>query len=173
MKLGADLCHVFCEPTAATAIKSYSPDLIVHPYMQTSQNRQSGTSSKDAANQISSVFSRLHVLVVGPGLSRDELMQDTARRLIQNARQMDMAIVVDADGLFLVQHHPETVQGYKKAVLTPNVVEFSRLCEAMKVDTKDKDKGTLAQRLSHALGGVTVVQKGDKDIIANERNGKI
>ncbi|CAO3585821.1 unnamed protein product [Absidia cylindrospora] len=170
MKLGADLCHVFCEPTAATAIKSYSPDLIVHPYMQTSQNRQSGTSSKDAANQISSVFSRLHVLVVGPGLSRDELMQDTARRLIQNARQMDMAIVVDADGLFLVQHHPETVQGYKKAVLTPNVVEFSRLCEAMKVDTKDKDKGTLAQRLSHALGGVTVVQKGDKDIIANERN---
>ncbi|KAI8333644.1 Ribokinase-like protein [Chlamydoabsidia padenii] len=169
MKLGADLCHIFCEPSAATPIKSYSPDLIVHPYMRTKQNLQENISSKDVANQISAVFSRLHVLVLGPGLSRDEIMQDTARQLIQDARKKDMAIVVDADGLYLVQHHPETVQGYKKAVLTPNVVEFNRLCEAMNIDTKNKDDGKLAQRLSHALGGVTVVQKGGKDIIANER----
>lgn len=58
-------------------------------------------------------------------------MQDTAKELIKKARENDMAIVIDADGLFLVQQHPETVQGYKKAVLTPNVVEFKRLCEKM------------------------------------------
>ncbi|SAL98200.1 hypothetical protein [Absidia glauca] len=170
MKLGADLCHIFCEPSAATPIKSYSPDLIVHPYMRTLQNLEKNRSSKDVAGQISPVLSRLHVLVVGPGLSRDDVMQDTARELIQDARSKDMAIVVDADGLFLVQHHPETVRGYKKAVLTPNVVEFKRLCEAMSIDTTNEDDEKVAQRLSHALGGVTVVQKGGHDIIANERN---
>ena len=30
---GADLSHVICAPTAAQAIKSYSPDLIVHPIL--------------------------------------------------------------------------------------------------------------------------------------------
>ncbi|CEG77552.1 Putative YjeF [Rhizopus microsporus] len=37
MKVGVDLCHVFCEPGAGTVIKSYSPDLIVHPYMRTKE----------------------------------------------------------------------------------------------------------------------------------------
>lgn len=105
-------------------------DLIVHPYLRTQDSFQS-TSIKEIVDNVSSIFSRLHVLVVGPGLSRDKIMQDTAKELIKKARENDMAIVIDADGLFLVQQHPETVQGYKKAVLTPNVVEFKRLCEKM------------------------------------------
>lgn len=31
--MGADLSHVFCTEGAATVIKSYSPELIVHPYL--------------------------------------------------------------------------------------------------------------------------------------------
>jgi len=31
---GVDLSHVICSPTAAGAIKSYSPDLIVHPILR-------------------------------------------------------------------------------------------------------------------------------------------
>ena len=30
---GVDLSHVICTPTAADVIKSYSPDLIVHPIL--------------------------------------------------------------------------------------------------------------------------------------------
>ena len=30
---GADLSHVFCPEDAATVIKSYSPELIVHPLL--------------------------------------------------------------------------------------------------------------------------------------------
>lgn len=105
--------------------------MIVHPYLRTSEKLEASRSIKDIVDKVSNVFSRLHVLVVGPGLSRDQLMQESAKLLIQKAREQDMAIVIDADGLYLVQQHPETVQGYKKAVLTPNVVEFQRLCEKM------------------------------------------
>lgn len=31
LKMGADLAHVFCSKQAAGPIKSYSPELIVHP----------------------------------------------------------------------------------------------------------------------------------------------
>ncbi|GAN09462.1 ribokinase-like protein [Mucor ambiguus] len=166
LKVGVDLCHIFCSPGASTAIKSYSPDLIVHPYLRTQDSVQS-TPIKEIVDNVSSIFSRLHVLVVGPGLSRDKIMQDTARELIKKARENDMAIVIDADGLYLVQQHPETVQGYKKAVLTPNVVEFKRLCERMNVQTDKEQSGQIAKDLSQSLGGVTVVQKGSVDIITN------
>ena len=33
VQVGADLSHVFCTSGAATVIKSYSPELIVHPYL--------------------------------------------------------------------------------------------------------------------------------------------
>ncbi|CEI92087.1 Putative YjeF [Rhizopus microsporus] len=168
MKVGVDLCHVFCEPGAGAVIKSYSPDLIVHPYMRTKEKVDSkDVSFKDIVDRVSSVFSRLHVLVVGPGLSRDELMLDSAKELIFKAREKDMAIVIDADGLYLVQQHPETVKDYKKAVLTPNVVEFQRLCEKMNINAKAHPKDEVAQQLSKAFGGVTIVQKGPEDYIAN------
>ncbi len=35
--------------------------------------------------------------------------------------------VVDADGLIAVNKNPDTVKGYRWAILTPNVNEFSRL----------------------------------------------
>lgn len=31
---GADMSHVICAPSAASAIKSYAPDLIVHPILR-------------------------------------------------------------------------------------------------------------------------------------------
>ena len=33
LKAGADLVHVFCEKAAGSVIKSYSPELIVHPVL--------------------------------------------------------------------------------------------------------------------------------------------
>ena len=38
VQVGADLSHVFCTAGAATVIKSYSPELIVHPYLPDSND---------------------------------------------------------------------------------------------------------------------------------------
>ena len=37
-QVGSDLSHVFCTQGAATVIKSYSPELIVHPYLPDSND---------------------------------------------------------------------------------------------------------------------------------------
>jgi len=45
-----------------------------------------------------------HVLIIGPGLGRDDHMQSCARVALELARGYDqMCVVVDADGLWLVQ----------------------------------------------------------------------
>jgi ATP-dependent NAD(P)H-hydrate dehydratase len=44
-----------------------------------------------------------HVLIIGPGLSRTDHMLSCARIAFELAKESEMGVVVDADGLFLVQ----------------------------------------------------------------------
>jgi len=124
------------------------------------------------------------MIVVGPGLGREPYMQNAAKMAISLARQNNMYVVLDADGLFLVCNEPDVIKGYKRAVLTPNVVEFGRLCDTMvcfvarkvfAIDLTQSSQGidvkgdpdTLAKKLSASLGNVTICQKGQTDIITN------
>lgn len=147
LRTGADMAHVFCSPSAATAIKAYSPELIVHPTL-------------DAAL---TCLPRLHVMVVGPGLGRDV---DAAwlPTLFGRIRERDLPVVVDADGLFYVTQNPDLVRGYRKAILTPNTMEFDRLCRAVLGGPPREDA---VSELARALGHVTVLAKGPEDIISD------
>lgn len=53
VKVGADLAHVFCHSNASPVIKSYSPDLIVHPVLD----------CVDAVDKIMPWLDRLHIIV--------------------------------------------------------------------------------------------------------------
>ena len=165
--------HVICTPTAAAVIKTYSPNLMVHPLMRSSPSTLLGSATAPSAETdpdrvaegIVAMLPRLHVLVVGPGLGRDPLMQQVCARVIRAARQRGMPLVLDADALALVQHDPALVRGYRLAVLTPNVVEFGRLARALGVDAGEG--GGKVEVLARALEGVTVVQKGQVDLISD------
>ncbi|KAG7292701.1 hypothetical protein NEMBOFW57_002739 [Staphylotrichum longicolle] len=187
-RLGCDMSHVICTPTAATVIKTYSPNLMVHPLMRSSPSSASApvtthpsaassssgeVSPSDVAARIIPMLDRLHVLVIGPGLGRDPLMQETCALVVRAARDKGMPMVLDADALQIVQRDPDLVRGYGLAVLTPNVVEFGRLTAALGVDEevqKAKERAgetAKVEALARALGGVTVVQKGAVDQISD------
>lgn len=167
LKVGADIAYVICEPSAASVIKAYSPDLIVHPLLKT---KDSSASSTQVASQIIELLPRYHSLIIGPGLSRDALILDTVLEVIKYAKAKEMPMVVDADGLYLLQNHPDIFQGYSNVIITPNVVEFKRLCQAKSVDLSDFAAEKQAIELSKALGGVTILQKGEIDYAANAEN---
>ncbi|XP_004577672.4 ATP-dependent (S)-NAD(P)H-hydrate dehydratase isoform X1 [Ochotona princeps] len=158
LKVGADLSHVFCAREAAPVIKSYSPELIVHPVLD----------SPNAAQEVDKWLSRLHALVVGPGLGREDRLLGNVQDILEASKARGIPVVIDADGLWLVAQQPALVRGYHKALLTPNHAEFSRLHEAVlggPVDSEDRAGSVL--RLSQALGNVTVVQKGERDVISD------
>jgi ATP-dependent NAD(P)H-hydrate dehydratase len=187
-RLGCDMSHVICTPGAAAVIKTYSPNLMVHPLMRQTPGT-STTSSAAAKNEgddsgsggnladeiagniIESMLPRLHVLVVGPGLGRDKLMLDTTARVVRAARDKGLAVVMDADALALVGTDPSVVSGYRAAVLTPNVVEFGRLCDAVGVDREGcagaRGERKAVEKLAEKLGGVTIIQKGAQDLVSN------
>ncbi|ORX35741.1 putative cytoplasm protein [Kockovaella imperatae] len=167
MRFGCDLAHVICEPTAGAVIKTYSPDLIVHNILDAKR------SQAEIRKDLEGILSRLHVLIIGPGLGRDDHMQSCARIAFELARENDqMSVVVDADGLWLVQNDPSVVMdwpGVPRIVLTPNVMEFKRLCQKMASMNIDESgpATTLCPKLARALQNLTIIQKGPTDIISN------
>ncbi|XP_054671014.1 ATP-dependent (S)-NAD(P)H-hydrate dehydratase isoform X2 [Grus americana] len=158
LKVGADLSHVFCTKDAATVIKSYSPELIVHPVLD----------SPNAVHEVEKWLPRLHSVVIGPGLGRDEVLLENAKGIIEKSKVKGIPIIIDADGLWLISQQPSLIQGYQRAILTPNYMEFSRLYEAMLRDPVDSsDHHGCVLRLSQAMGNLTIVQKGERDLISD------
>eukprot|EP00759_Apiculatamorpha_spiralis_P057295 PhF_6_TR8535/c2_g1_i1/m.13380/K17757/CARKD; ATP-dependent NAD(P)H-hydrate dehydratase len=148
--MGTDLAHIFTHPNAATPIKSYSPDVIVSP-------------SYDA---FFPAASRFHAVVIGPGLGRDtEVIPTLLERTLKQCVQQTIPVIIDADALFFLPQCWEVLRGYPWAILTPNVVEFSRLCTDLRVSPPT------AEGLAAVLQGPTLFLKGDRDrIVAGSCN---
>ncbi|KAM8922781.1 ATP-dependent (S)-NAD(P)H-hydrate dehydratase isoform 2-T2 [Lycaon pictus] len=123
LKVGADLSHVFCTREAAPVIKSYSPELIVHPVLD----------SPSAVHDVEEWLPRLHALVVGPGLGRDNILLENVKGILEASKARDIPVIIDA------LSHPVDGSDHHEAV----------------------------RRLSQALGNVTVVQKGERDVISD------
>lgn len=150
-------------------IKSYSPNLMVHPYLYEADNVPSGENKQQWVQQkvlpkITKLLERIHVAVLGPGLGRDALMLSTLEQIIQYLKNEGKPMIIDADGLYLISQKPEIIKGYAKAILTPNVVEFKRLADAVGVKHDDPEEET---RLLAEVLGVIIVRKASEDLFAS------
>lgn len=165
LRVGCDLSHVFCPRDAAPVIKSYSPELIVHPVLD----------DGNALELIKPWLPRLHVLVIGPGLGRDPSILETVCDIIQFCRdeaEYGKQLVIDADGLFMVTQNPEIIRNYPRGViLTPNAIEFSRLAKSVLDKEWEPTPNPDPERikaLAVALGtNIVVLHKGAADVISD------
>lgn len=57
---------------------------------------------EDMVSLVVSMLPRLHSLVIGPGLGRDDTVLAAVGQIILAARERGLPMVIDADGLFLV-----------------------------------------------------------------------
>lgn len=169
LKVGCDLSHVFCPLNAAPVIKSYSPELIVHPILD----------AADALELIKPWLPRLHILIIGPGLGREPGILETVSSLIQFCRDepgYGKPLVIDADGLFMVTKNPEIIRNYPSGViLTPNAIEFSRLAKAVldkQWEATPNPDPEHVRSVAVALGtNAVVVHKGASDVISSGSDG--
>ncbi|KAM6566145.1 hypothetical protein CsatA_025273 [Cannabis sativa] len=175
LKIGADLSHVFCTKDAAPVIKSYSPEIIVHPILEESYSVSNVFRDEDKKSisdkvlaEVDKWMERFDCLVVGPGLGRDPFLLDCVSEIMKHARQSNVPIVVDGDGLFLVTNCLDLVSGYPLAVLTPNVNEYKRLVQkVLKCEVNDDDAIGQLLSLAQQIGGVTILRKGKCDLISD------
>ena len=159
------MAHIFCHKDAAIPIKSYSPETIVHPFFENRSDNSTNHPFFDSPFDISGIMHWLdtvHAVVIGPGLGRDAHVIETTIRIIRQAIEKNLLIIFDADGLFILNSNLDLIKGKKNVILTPNQAEYKRLCNALKVDDT-----TPCNEIAQLLGNVTIVQKGEKDIITN------
>ena len=108
------------------------------------------------------------VLVIGPGLTRDEEIKNLVETLIVKA---SVPIVLDADGINVLTGSKEIIKKAKKEiVLTPHPKEFARLLQ-IDVDEVLSNKIELAKSTAKDLS-CTIVLKGPATIIA-AKDGKV
>lgn len=165
LRTGADLVYTFTTSTAAPAIKSYSPELMVLPYLD----------SEGAVELISPWLTRLHSVLIGPGLGRDDKIFATIIQIINvlketpNDRGSYRPIIFDADGLFFLSGYPNILKDYPGDVyITPNIMEFKNLISTVLGINDNKPPEVNIEALCKEIGAnVTVVLKGKVDLICN------
>lgn len=160
MLAGVDLVHVICDEGASQVIKSYSPDLMVHPYMCSEVD----VSINDRIEKIKGVLARMDAVILGPGFGRNSsTMLEFLNQIADYAQQKGIPVIMDADALYhlSVDKKLQTIvknSANKNIILTPNVMELKRLCDAFQLEN---DIQILSENLR-----CTVIAKGPADRIS-------
>lgn len=109
-----------------------------------------------------------NVLVVGPGLSRN---QETSQLVAKILRSHDGAVLVDADGLNAIADQPDILhETHAELILTPHHGEFSRLTK-FSVEEISKNRIEMARRYAKD-NKLTLVLKGSPTVIGT-KEGKV
>mmetsp|Transcript_31582 Transcript_31582/g.73624 ORF Transcript_31582/g.73624 Transcript_31582/m.73624 type:complete len:477 (+) Transcript_31582:97-1527(+) len=166
LRVGAELLYLLTEKAASGPLKTLSPELMVSKVYDFEEVNHSDAAIKERAKagmaeKVLEVLPRLHCLVIGCGLGRHPDVLEVVAKVIEAAREARLPLVIDADGLWLIQDRPDLVRGYAEVVLTPNKAEFSRLGKA--IAGRDVSIGEMCELLQ----GPTIVQKGAVDRIAS------
>ncbi len=122
-------------------------------------------------------LSKVHSLIIGPGLGRSEVAFKAFKICVEYAKKRNIPIVIDADGLYILSFDSNIVQGYEKCILTPNSMEFKRLYEVSfgkgEIYEESNEHSTLesqckaVERLAKSFKSLTIVKKGSIDIISD------
>lgn len=190
LRTGSDLTFILCAPSAALAIKSYSPETIVHgvlPLVGDGPGFERPIGHEERAlgtlNDFERLADRFDCVVIGPGLGREDVTLRAVSKIIGSAIKRGLPLVLDGDALFLLARKPDLLNGYQNVILTPNVMEFKRLWDATVgkeagCDSRDCAESSMpsdaieaTRRLSRAFGGVTVLRKGREDAIVADGDG--
>ncbi|MDQ1361685.1 MAG: ADP-dependent NAD(P)H-hydrate dehydratase / NAD(P)H-hydrate epimerase [Acidimicrobiaceae bacterium] len=102
---------------------------------------------------------RCRVVVVGPGIGRDESTATDLRRLVARS---PVPVVVDADGLYALGHVEAPLASASTVVLTPHDGEYQRLAGR----APGSDRIVAARQLAEASGAVALV-KGTTTAVAD------
>lgn len=179
MLSGVDLVHIICEQAAAPVIKSYSPDLMVHPYILDSNSiSKYGNKNivmEEQMQKIQGLVKNMDVLIIGPGFGRNDttmnqFLLEILKYIFNKTAKKDIPVILDADALYHLSINEELqllVKGSSNPniILTPNVIEFKRLANAFGLENDENNIKGLSQLLN-----CTIIQKGPVDKICYHGN---
>ena len=159
LRTGADLVSILAPDPVVSAIRSYSPNLMVSNLGTRILTRE----SKDAV--IEAAIGQ-DAVALGPGLGLDDETGYSVREIIAELMKSKTPLVIDADGLKALAGSGMTLDP-NQTVLTPHWGELGILLEKKLGNSKD-NKNRLEQTLEAATKfNAIVLLKGAVDIVAH------
>lgn len=165
LSAGADLVTIICPESAATSIKSYSPDLIV-------KGLPGDYINPDMIDKIVENSQKADCVLIGCGASEEKTTREALNKLVRELISINKSLVMDADALKLVDK--DLVKNYENLVITPHMGEFKAFFkeESSIILFDIKEKISAFQSLSQQIKG-TVLLKGKLDLIFNGKKFRL
>ncbi|MBZ5506570.1 MAG: NAD(P)H-hydrate dehydratase [Acidobacteriia bacterium] len=164
LRAGAGLVTVATPKSVQPLVAAYAPELMTEPLPETAE----GTISLLALAERERLLKGKSVVVIGPGISRNEETAEFVRDLVSVC---SAAMVIDADGLNAFEGAAEELQPdndvgpFAVRVLTPHPGEMSRLTGLPTGDIQSNRIG-LAGKTAGEIRALMVL-KGHRTVIAN------
>ncbi len=158
-KVGAGACYL-AFPKSIKAVAQAKLDVgIVHPY----EDEGKEFLSKKNIGELSSKIDWADIIVLGPGLGREEETKIAVLEILKNNKNKN--IVIDADALFSIADGEYKKVNLKGKIVTPHHQEFARLI-GVELAFLEKNILGLAKEFSLETGAYLVL-KGAPTIIFN------
>lgn len=109
------MAFIICSPSAACAIKSYSPDIIVLPYL-------SSIFFNPLDKFLLKAIERSNSVIIGPGLSKDPNILLLAEQVAHVCIDLQKVLIIDGDAIQLLKRS-SSIPSYPFLVITPNYFE--------------------------------------------------
>jgi hydroxyethylthiazole kinase-like uncharacterized protein yjeF len=168
LRTGAGLATVATAESALPTVAGFHPELMTEPLEESAE----GTIAAKAVERINALIKGKSVLAIGPGISQFPETSEWVRSLVS---QVDIPIVVDADGLNAFDGRTQDLKGKdlngkdRLLVITPHPGEMARLLGGSIAEVQ-KDRLGLARRFAREHE-VIVVLKGHRTLVV-QPNGE-
>jgi NAD(P)H-hydrate epimerase len=166
MRSGAGLVTLGVPQSLNNAIIKIKPkEVMTLPLAQT----KDGVLGLLSYREIKDFARNIDILVIGPGLGKNEATQTLIRKVIAN---IEKPVVIDADGLNALAGHLDILRKprteNREPILTPHPKEMSRLL-GISVDKVQANRESIAFDFAEKHK-VTVVLKGHNTVVSDCKN---
>jgi NAD(P)H-hydrate epimerase len=162
-RTGVGMVRIFAPKRAADIIASFSPNLAAYSLEgKIFEKKHVPILLENIVSAKEVAFSNT-ALVLGGGLGRSLETQEAVCELLS---QVDIPVVVDADGIWAISKKIENFKG-KNFLVTPHGYEFYVLTgEKIEKEMNLKEKAEIVKEKAKELG-MTILLKGNPDIISD------
>jgi NAD(P)H-hydrate epimerase len=163
LRTGAGLAISGVPGSASSVVKSYSPDIIVHPL-------EGDTLSKSNIPYIENLLEKVDALIIGPGLGLAPETVDAVGEILRLSKVKKLPTLIDADAIKALKDGLEVLRD-GNFLLTPHTGEFE-IISGFKVPNKWKERVETCIEFAKE-NRCTLLLKGHETVITDGKRLKI
>lgn len=152
---GAGLVYIFTPRENVTILQTLIPEAVIKIYDSDSPDTDS----------LKKLLSEADSVVVGCGLGKTKTALSLLKCVLKYSR---VPTVIDADALNLISEHPFLFKYTKDMIITPHMMEASRLCGKEVEDVMSAPE-RFASELAHTSAGICLLKDHNTAVSDGER----